>query len=64
MERIESRQPVDLRWFVDETSMGMARAIAAVRKDVCYPGHRRLSDVPLGTIDSVWMPLVASWASS
>jgi hypothetical protein len=48
-----------LRFFVDETSLGVARALAAVRGDVVYPGHRRLVDVPLGTKDPDWMPVIS-----
>lgn len=47
------------RWFVDETSLGLARALATVRGDVLHPGHRRLLEVPLSTPDPEWMPIVA-----
>lgn len=49
----------DPRWFVDETSLGLARALALVRGDVLHPGHRRLLEVPLSTPDPEWMPVVA-----
>jgi hypothetical protein len=48
-----------LRFFVDETSLGVARALAMVRGDVVYPGHRRLPKVPEGTKDPDWMPVIA-----
>ena len=49
----------ELRFYVDETSMGIARSLAAVRGDVVFPGHRRLPAVPPGTKDPDWMPVVA-----
>lgn len=53
--------PADLepRFFVDETSLGIARALALVRGDVLHPGHRRLPEIPTGTPDPIWMPLIA-----
>ncbi len=53
--------PRDLpsRWFVDETSLGLGRALATVRGDVLYPGHRRLLEVPESTPDLEWMPVIA-----
>lgn len=48
-----------LRYFVDETSLGVARALAAVRGDVVHPGHRRIPNVPVGTPDPDWMPIIA-----
>ena len=47
------------RWFVDETSLGLGRALALVRGDVVHPGHRRLLEVPKSTPDLQWMPVVA-----
>jgi hypothetical protein len=50
----------DLRWFVDQTSLGLGSAMALLRGDVIYPGHRRaLPDIPEGCKDPVWMPVVA-----
>lgn len=48
-----------LRFFVDETDLGLGRALAAARRDVVHPGHRRVPDIPLGTKDPVWIPVVA-----
>jgi len=49
----------DLRFFVDETTLGVGRALAMVRGDVVHPGHRRLPGVPAGALDTEWMPIVA-----
>ena len=54
-----SGSPPDLRWFVDETSMGLGKMLAIARTDVVHPGHFFLPSVPTGTIDTVWMPIVA-----
>jgi PIN like domain len=48
-----------LEFFVDETTLGVGRALAQVRGDVVHPGHRRLPDVPVGTKDPDWMPVIA-----
>jgi hypothetical protein len=47
------------KYFVDESSVAIGRALAAARRDVVHPGHPRLPEVPLGTVDPVWMPIVA-----
>jgi hypothetical protein len=48
----------ELAWFVDETSIPLGRALATVRGDVVYPGHPRLPSIPVGTIDTVWIPII------
>lgn len=48
-----------LRFYVDETSMGLGKAMALLRRDVVHPGHRRLPQVPTGSKDPDWMPVVA-----
>ena len=52
--------PSGLRWFVDETSLGLGKMLAIARTDVVHPGHFNLGNVPTGTADTVWMPIVAS----
>jgi hypothetical protein len=49
-----------LRFYVDETSMGLGKAMALLRRDVVHPGHRRLPQVRPGTKDPDWMPVVAA----
>lgn len=48
-----------LRFFVDESALGVAKALEIARHDVVHPGHRLIPDVPLGTLDPDWMPVVA-----
>jgi hypothetical protein len=48
-----------LRFFVDETSLGLGKALAIARKDVVHPGHPDFPEVPRNTDDTVWMPVVS-----
>lgn len=48
-----------LRFFVDESALGLGKVLEIARRDVVYPGHRLLAEVPTGTLDPVWMPVVA-----
>lgn len=48
-----------LRFFVDETSLGLGKVMAIARKDVVHPGHPLIPEVPTGTIDPIWIPAVA-----
>jgi PIN like domain len=49
-----------LRFFVDENMLAVGYALAAVREDVVHPGHVRLPDVPKGTLDTDWLPVIGS----
>jgi hypothetical protein len=46
------------RFFVDENDLALGRSLALAHKDVVHPGHPRLPDVPLGTPDAHWLPVV------
>jgi hypothetical protein len=51
------RRPV---YFTDENTLGLGKLLLrSGRDDVLYPGHEDLPDVPLGTADLDWMPVVA-----
>ncbi|MEU9890996.1 hypothetical protein [Sphaerisporangium sp. NPDC051011] len=52
--------PHNLRFFVDETSLGVGRALALLRRDVIHTNHRLIPEVPLGTLDDEWIPKVAA----
>lgn len=53
--------PGNLRFFVDETSLGLGKTLALARTDVVYTGHPLIRDeVPLGALDTEWIPVVAS----
>lgn len=48
-------------YFADENALGLAKVlIRSGRDDVLHPGHSRLPEVPLGTPDLEWMPLVGA----
>jgi PIN like domain len=46
------------RFFADETDLALGKALAIARADVVHPGHLRLPEVPLGTYDEDWLPIV------
>ncbi|MEP6814026.1 MAG: hypothetical protein ABI873_00590 [Marmoricola sp.] len=50
-------------YFTDENTLGLGKLLRrSGRDDVLYPGHEALPDVPLGTLDLDWMPIVAERA--
>jgi len=51
--------PASLRFFVDENTLGLGKALAIARKDVIHVGHPLIPQVPLGSLDAVWIPVVA-----
>lgn len=47
-------------YFTDENALGLGKLLRrAGREDVLYPGHDALPDVPTGTVDLAWMPVIA-----
>lgn len=49
-----------MQFFVDENMLAVGHALAAVRNDVAYPGHPLLPEVPLGTLDPDWLPIIGA----
>jgi hypothetical protein len=49
-----------VRYFADENAMGLAKLLIRDhgRNDVVFPGHPLLPEVPRGSQDLDWMPLV------
>lgn len=47
-------------FFVDENSLALGLELAKSRPEVFYPGHPNLPEVPRGTKDEVWLPVVAT----
>ncbi len=45
-------------FFVDENDLALGKALSARISDVRYPGHPELPDIPRGTHDDVWLPVV------
>lgn len=48
-----------VRFYVDESALGLGKALGAARKDVVYVGHRLIPECRLGTPDPEWMKAVA-----
>ncbi|MBA3741342.1 hypothetical protein [Sporichthya sp.] len=47
-------------YFTDENALGLGKLLLrSGRDDVLFPGHPGLPQVPLGTPDLDWMPVVA-----
>lgn len=53
-------EAAELRFFVDESALGLGKTLAAARRDVIHAGHVLIPEAPLGTIDPVWIPAVAA----
>lgn len=52
--------PASLRFFCDESVLGVGKTLAIARKDVVHAGHPLIGEVPLGTLDPDWIPAVAA----
>jgi hypothetical protein len=50
----------EVRFYVDESALGLGKTLAAARKDVIHVGHPLIPECPVGAIDPVWMPIVAA----
>lgn len=48
------------RFFVDENDLALGRALDERRGDVVYPGHADLSEIPRGSLDDEWLPVIAA----
>jgi hypothetical protein len=47
------------RYFADENALGLGKLLRrSGRTDVLYPGHEDLPEVPVGTADLEWMPIL------
>jgi len=51
--------PANLRLFVDESALGLGKALAIARRDVIHTGHPLIPEVPCGALDDEWIPRVA-----
>lgn len=52
-----------IRWYADESVLGLGKLLGRQRSDVAFPGHPRVPDILPGALDTEWMPIVAhrSW---
>lgn len=49
----------ELRFYVDESALGLGKSLAAARKDTIHVGHPLIPECPLGVLDPDWIPAVA-----
>lgn len=48
-------------YFTDENTLGLGKLLRrSGRAEVRYPGHEELAEVPLGTDDQDWLPVVGA----
>jgi PIN like domain len=48
-----------IRWYADESVLGVGKLLARERDDVAYPGHAAIPAIRPGALDTEWMPTVA-----
>lgn len=56
-QRVRREGPI--RYFFDESALGIGQVMAVARGDCIYPGHDR-SPVPVGTDDVQWIPVASA----
>lgn len=49
-----------LRFYVDESALGLGKALEAARKDTIHVGHKLIPECAVGTLDTDWIPAVAA----
>jgi len=49
---------VAARFFVDENDLALGKALAETHDDIVYPGHPYLPEVPRGSLDDDWLPII------
>jgi hypothetical protein len=52
--------PEGLRFFVDESALGLGKVLTIARRDCIHAGHPLIPEIPYGALDPIWMPEVAS----
>lgn len=52
--------PGELRFFVDESLLGLGKALSYARKHVVHAGHPLVPDAPTGALDEEWIPAIAA----
>ena len=52
--------PASLRFFVDESALGLGKVLTIARRDCIHAGHPLIPEVPYGALDPDWMPAVAA----
>jgi hypothetical protein len=49
-----------LRFYVDESALGLGKALEAARRDTVHAGHKLIPECQLGVLDPEWIPAVAA----
>jgi hypothetical protein len=44
-----------LRFYVDESALGLGKALEAARRDTIHAGHKLIPECPLGVLDPDWI---------
>lgn len=53
-------KPDRLRFYVDESALGLAKTLTYARDDVIHAGHPLIPECPLGSLDPDWIAEVAA----
>lgn len=48
-----------IRWYADESVLGLGKLLSRHREDVAFPGHPAIPEIVPGALDTDWMPVVA-----
>lgn len=48
------------RFFVDENDLALGKRLAEDHDGVVYPGHPDLPEVPRGSLDDDWLPIIGA----
>ena len=51
--------PDRIRFYVDESALGLGKALAMARTDTVHVGHPLIPECPVGVLDPDWIPAVA-----
>jgi hypothetical protein len=51
---------VTARFFVDENDLAIGGHSTSAAATSCTPGHADLADVPRGSLDDEWLPVIAA----
>lgn len=52
--------PDNLRFYVDESALGIGKTLSAARKDTIHVGHPLIPECERGALDTEWIPAVAA----
>lgn len=49
-----------LRFYVDESALGLGKTLEAARRDTIHVGHRLIPECAVGALDTEWIQAVAA----